>query len=171
MKAILKQLALFQERISVVKQTKRNDFGKYSYADYTDIVLAVKPFLKECGLVYYHTIDNRTIKTFLVHVESGEEITSCSEIIEMEAKGMNAYQVYGSGISYLKRYHLACLLGLATDEKEIEEVKQLTGELPLIDSATFEKACEFVKLGKRTVGQITSKYKLTEEQHNLIEQL
>jgi hypothetical protein len=173
MKNLLKAISEIQQEVGTIKQVRVNTFAKFNYIDYTDVVLAVSKLLKDKGCTYIHSIENRTLTTQLYHIESGEVLESKSEIIEMESKGMNSYQVFGSGISYLKKYHLISLLGLATDEKSMDELQEerKPKAKPEIDSARFEKALESIAKGTYTVQQLKANFSLTKEQLSHVDTL
>lgn len=166
MKNLLKAISEIQQEVGTIKQVRVNTFAKFNYIDYTDVVLACSKLLKDKGCTYIHSIENKTLKTQLFHIESGEVLESTSEIIEMESKGMNSYQVFGSGISYLKKYHLISLLGLATDEKSMDELQEERKgkQKPTIDQTRFEKALEQIEAGKYTIEALKSNFSLTKEQ-------
>ena len=57
-----------------------------------------------------------SLKTIVAHVESGEKFESSVLIPKVSLKGQNEFQSLGSGITYLRRYSLSCMLGLITDK-------------------------------------------------------
>ena len=98
-----------------------NSFGKYHYRSCEDIMEAVKPFLRELGLVLllgdemaqvggrYYVKATAT----LVDAESGESVAAEAYAREEETKkGMDASQITGSASSYARKYALSGLLGL-----------------------------------------------------------
>lgn len=98
-----------------------NSFGKYHYRSCEDIMEAVKPFLRELGLVLllgdemaqvggrYYVKATAT----LVDAESGESVAAEAYAREEEVKkGMDASQITGSASSYARKYALSGLLGL-----------------------------------------------------------
>jgi hypothetical protein len=88
----------------------------YNYADFGTMVETIKPILQKHGLGFYQPLDGTRLKTVVFHIESGDTIESTVEIPQgIELKGMNQFQVLGSGITYLRRYSLASILGLVTD--------------------------------------------------------
>ena len=61
-------------------------------------------------------LNNSSLETIVFHTESGENISSSVEIPQdVTLKGMNAFQVLGSAITYYRRYSLSSILGLVTD--------------------------------------------------------
>lgn len=122
-KKLLKALADFQQEVPIILKDTQG-YG-YSYADLPKIFEVINPLMKKYGLGFYQKVDSieqpnnmfDVLRTTVFHVESGEEITTTTRIpIGVELKGMNAFQVMGSGITYLRRYALSSLLGLVTDK-------------------------------------------------------
>jgi hypothetical protein len=72
--------------------------------------------LEKHGLCFTQVLQGTSLKTIIFHIESGEQIESIIDIPQnVELKGMNAFQVLGSAITYLRRYSLSSALGLITD--------------------------------------------------------
>lgn len=115
MKELYKALADFQQEIAPIYKGTTG-YG-YKYADWGEILKVINPLLKKHGLGFTQPLNGTSVKTIVFHVESGESIESEFEIPQgIELKGMNAFQVLGSGITYLRRYSLSSALGLVTDE-------------------------------------------------------
>ena len=115
MKNIYKALAALQQEVGAIGKDSKG-YG-YTYASLDNIVEVITPLLKKHGLGFTQPLDGSSIKTILFHAESGESIESTLEIPQgVELKGMNQFQVLGSAITYLRRYSLASVLGLVTDE-------------------------------------------------------
>lgn len=115
MKNLYKALADFQQEVPVIYKGTQG-YG-YSYADLPAIFEIINPLLKKHGLGFYQAIEGTSIKTVVFHVESGEQIEGLAQIPEnVQMKGMNDFQVLGSGITYMRRYALSSILGLVTDK-------------------------------------------------------
>ena len=115
MKNVYKALAALQQEVGAIGKDSKG-YG-YTYASLDNIVEVITPLLKKHGLGFTQPLDGSSIKTILFHAESGESIESTLEIPQgVELKGMNQFQVLGSAITYLRRYSLASVLGLVTDE-------------------------------------------------------
>jgi hypothetical protein len=112
---LYKSLASFQQECPIILKATQG-YG-YVYSDLPAIFEIINPLLKKHGLGFYQAVNNGTIKTVIFHIESGETIESETNIPQnVELKGMNAFQVLGSGITYIRRYALSSLLGLVTDK-------------------------------------------------------
>ena len=115
MKDLYKALASFQQEVPNIYKNAQG-YG-YTFADLGEINDIIKPILAKHGLGYVQPIVGKTVETIVFHIESGEFITSSADIPQgVQLKGMNDFQVLGSGITYMRRYSLSSLLGLITDQ-------------------------------------------------------
>ena len=91
---------------------------KFKYATFDAVLAVSKPTLSKYGIALIQTAGssggNVTITTRLIHGGSGEWI---EETIGAAAEG-RGLQALGSTLSYLKRYALTAMLGLAADEDD-----------------------------------------------------
>ena len=147
-----------------------NTFGKYYYRNCEDILEALKPLLntynctliisdevKEVGsLVFVHSeariIDNETKEEIFVTAQAG---------IDINRKGMDVSQCYGSSSSYARKYALNGLF-LIDDTKDSDATNDHNKQA--IDNTRFEKALESIKQGAYTVDKLKTSFELTELQ-------
>ena len=159
---IYKSLASFQQECEVIHKGTKG-YG-YSYADLPAIFEVIMPLLKKHNLGFTQLIDGKELRTILFHTKSGDTIESCAAIPQdVQLKGMNAFQVYGSAITYFRRYALSSLLGIVTDkdlDASGEQVKQS------INSDLFERAVNSIKDGKYSKERLQKEYNLTINQKN-----
>jgi len=112
---IYKSLAAFQQECKVIHKGTKG-YG-YSYADLPAIFEVIMPLLKKHNLGFTQLIDGTELRTILFHTKSGDTIECCATIPQdVQLKGMNAFQVYGSAITYFRRYSISSLLGIVTDK-------------------------------------------------------
>ena len=138
-KAYFEALAKFQEECPEIKKTKSGYNNHYKYAPLSSIINQIKPYLKKYGFSFTFSedqTDDSKIKIFChVHHKDGHtESTSLSAIADTSGN-MNGLQGIGSTVSYLRRYTLESVLGIATAEedndgqsyvqKENTEIKEL----------------------------------------------
>ncbi len=114
MKQLLKAIADFQEEVPVIHEETKG--YNYTYSNINTIFDVIKPLLKTHGLAFYQTLNEDKLDTILFHVEEGTSISSSIIIPKVKLGSMNEYQSLGSGITYLRRYSLSCMLGLITDK-------------------------------------------------------
>jgi len=143
MKNLYKALAEFQEEVPVIHEDTKG--YNYTYSNINTIFEVIKPILKKHGLAFYQYLSGENLDTVVFHVESGEEILSSIEIPKVKLGSMNEYQSLGSGITYLRRYSLSCMLGLITD-KDIdakgEEVKPTIKKILKVGSKEWDNVLE-----------------------------
>lgn len=114
--------ALFkaQSQIPTIEKSKtvtvkgKNGQYQYKFAPYSAIVEAVKKPLAQNELCYFHIRKadegGDRLYTILAHA-SGETIETSQPV-----PAITNPQDYGSWLTYMRRYQLSSLLGLATDE-------------------------------------------------------
>ena len=170
---LFRSLASFQQEVPVIHKGTQG-YG-YSYADLPKIFEVVDPLLKKHGLGFTQLLDTKEgidyICTVIFHVESGETLESKVAIPQVELKGMNDYQSFGSGVTYFRRYALSSALGLVTDKDTDASGEQVKHEpkKPTITNARLSKAIELIVEGKYTKEELLNKFALTEAQIELME--
>lgn len=173
MKHLFKSLAAFQQEVPVIHKGTQG-FG-YSYADLPTIFEKINPLLAKHGLGFTQLLNSKEGENYLVtvlfHVESGESIESTTIIPQVDLKGMNTYQAFGSGVTYFRRYALSSICGLVTDKDTDASGEQVKHEpkKPTIDQKRLGKAMEAIAEGRYTKEELLSNFSLTEAQTKLIE--
>jgi hypothetical protein len=125
-KNIAKALGEFQAEVPTFPKGKQGN--GYKYADLPSIIPVITPMLKKHGLILTQIVGNGTceepsvsVETILIH-ESGECLSSKIFQPIKEVPGKNGgirttlIQSAGSAITYLRRYSIAAMLGIVTDE-------------------------------------------------------
>lgn len=94
-------------------------FG-YKYAKLEQVINAVESILHEFDLDIMQKIIGKNVQTYLIDLVSGEsELVGDIEIdTTVQLAKMNVYQVFGSAISYYRRYELLAALGLAQEDSD-----------------------------------------------------
>lgn len=108
--------------VALVEKDQRNDFQKYDYAGLPSVIKIIKPVLANHGLAalqFASTSDDIVVTTMLVHASGQWMRTQISHTPDRQ-KGRSDIQAVGSTITYLRRYALMGLLGLAatTDDDD-----------------------------------------------------
>jgi hypothetical protein len=103
-----------QGKFPSIPKNKTANVGKYTYkyADLPDILEAVIPVLNKHGLCIMQAPDGDSLVTTLMH-ESGQCVTGR---IPLPMK--TSPQELGSWLTYLRRYSLTGMLGIAADEDD-----------------------------------------------------
>ena len=179
---LFKALAEFQQECPTIHKATQG-YG-YSYADLPTIFEVINPLLKKNGLGFTQLLNEGDIVTILFHVASGESIESFTNIPkDVELKGMNPFQVYGSACTYMRRYSLSSILGIVTDKDTDANGEQKKKAQPkakaikpkgettlsekrgkaILSENRFTDALTALGEGKTTYNSI-AEYKLTDEQ-------
>ena len=134
-------LSKFQGEVTNPKNTANNPQFQSKYAPLQDILSLTRPILSKQGLSVLQSttgdLENVTISTMLLH-SSGQFMETESFTLKGEqtarggAKVLNV-QGAGSMITYIRRYQLTAILGLASEDdddgnhasKKKEEVKKV----------------------------------------------
>lgn len=161
---IYKSLAAFQQECPVVHKGTKG-YG-YSYADLPAIFEVIMPLLKKHNLGFTQLVDGSELRTILFHTKSGDTIESCAAIPQdVQLKGMNAFQVYGSAITYFRRYALSSILGIVTD-KDIDASGEQINSKKHIDSNQFQRALKSIEKGEYSKDRLMKEFNLNANQKN-----
>ena len=113
--------ALVKVTAEVRNATKSSNGYGYKYAPLDEILNIVRPIIAKHGLTIIQSQSFEkeggfvTVKTLLLH-SSGEFIETTAECPFENLKGMNSYQSLGSAITYLRRYAISSMFGIASEE-------------------------------------------------------
>ena len=114
-------LTKFSAEVHNPKNTARNPFHNNKYAPLHDILSYVRPLLAQHELTVSQLVhsDGEAIgvTTMLMHT-SGEYICDTATMAPGTEKGKSAAQVAGSVVTYLRRYALAAVLGIASEDDD-----------------------------------------------------
>jgi hypothetical protein len=97
---------------TVTVQTKTGGSYKFAYAPLDTILAAVREPLSKNGLVLVQMLDEGALVTTLLH-ESGASIGG-----RVDLPATTDIQGFGSAITYLRRYAIQALLGIAAEEDD-----------------------------------------------------
>ena len=145
------------------KKSRFNSFGKYYFRSAEDILEATKPYLLELGVSV--KIDETLIETSPVPIiqsraslSDGENTLNATALVgvDLNQKGMQTPQQFGTASSYGKKYALGNLF-LIDDTQDADATNGLT-----MNKAAIEKAKNFVQAGGK-LDAIKKKYNVTPE--------
>lgn len=177
------------------KKSRFNSFGKYYFRSAEDILEATKPFLKELGvtvvineeLISYPEMGGEVFSPVLqctVTFSDGTDAIHSTAVvgIDLDQKGMQMPQRYGSASSYGKKYALGNLfliddtqdsdatnnhgksetkrLGTPQQERAVTKKEKLTNE-------SLTKAKEYMAKGG-SIDTIKNKYVVSAKQEKLL---
>ena len=135
------QVAMQAEMKNIAKDSK--GYG-YNYTSLEKLIEHVRPVLAKHKLGFIQTNTSKEsgdvgVTTRLIH-ESGQWVEDTMTAPLYKLAKMNEYQVAGSVITYFRRYALASIIGVASDEDMDAqgEVQAVNYERPTASQATAE---------------------------------
>ena len=172
------------------KKSRKNSFGNYMFRSAEDILEALKPYNKEHG-VYFTIRENLTLGDFpilhstatIVDAETGDQIEGTAVVgIDLNQKGMQMPQKFGSASSYGKKYALGNLLLIddtadsdATNTHDKPTARQtlkaqvnttsnnlMSHKKPTVDMSNIDQAKKFLANGG-LLKTLQEKYTITAE--------
>ena len=173
---IHEKLSLIQKEFKA-KKSRYNSFGKYNFRSAEDILEALKPFNDKYKI--YFTVNEKLIKDFFsdkqnyppmikstAAIHDGADKIEASAVVgvDLNQKGMQVPQQFGSASSYAKKYALGNLLLIddtadsdATNmhgkesafAKQVSKLenKVLASKKPIIDMKNLDQAKKFLANG------------------------
>ena len=167
---IYEKLSLIQQQFKA-KKSRYNSFGKYNFRSAEDILEALKPFCDKYKV--YFVIHEDLQMGFgndvpiiqsraQIHDSESEAFISATAVVgvDLNQKGMQTPQQFGSASSYGKKYALGNLLLI--DDTADSDATNTHGQATMT-SAQLKQAQEYVKSGGK-VSSIKKKYAMTPEQ-------
>ena len=152
------------------KKSRFNSFGKYYFRSAEDILEAIKPFILKYGITV--TVDETFVSegpvpmiktTATIHDEKGMTMSTSSIVgVDLNQKGMQVPQQFGSASSYGKKYALGNLFLI--DDTQDSDATNKHGKDKLQD---LEKAKSYIQSGGK-IDAIKKKYQLTPQQEKAL---
>ena len=174
---INEKLATIQTKFKS-KKSRFNSFGKYYFRSAEDILEATKPFLLELGVTV--TIKEKLVKDYFsdkqnwppilkttATISDGENAIHATAVVgvDLNQKGMQVPQQFGSASSYGKKYALGNLFLI--DDTQDSDASNTHGKPESktkpsleIGSDAFKKAVDYIKAGG-SIEAINAKYKVS----------
>jgi hypothetical protein len=165
------KLAIIQSEFKS-KKSRWNAFGKYHFRSAEDILEDTKLFIEELRVTF--KIEETIIDSpfGFPMLESKASITDGIDIIyataivgiDLDQKGMQMPQKFGSASSYGKKYALGNLL-LIDDTQDSDATNNhkpstAAAKKPKLEGDAIQKAKDFLK-GKGTIEQVLAKYEVS----------
>ena len=165
---INQKLATIQTKFKS-KKSRFNSFGKYYFRSAEDILEATKPYLLEMGVSV--TINEELIATDPMPMlqttarlmdDKGMEVTANAIVgVDLNQKGMQTAQQFGTASSYGKKYALGNLFLI--DDTADSDAVNTHGKTAGSVLKDIEKAKSYIKSGGK-LDAIKKKYQLTPQQ-------
>jgi len=156
------------------KKSRFNSFGKYYFRSAEDILEATKPYLLELGVSV--TINEELIasdpmpilQTSATVSDGKNNIVATALVgVDLNQKGMQVPQQFGSASSYGKKYALGNLFLI--DDTQDSDAVNTHGKAPKAKNTltsksdpAFKKAQDYIKAGGK-LNAIKAKYALSKE--------
>ena len=172
---INEKLATIQTKFKS-KKSRFNSFGKYYFRSAEDILEATKPYLLELGVsvtINEELIDNHVmpIMQTTATVSDGENAIHATALVgvDLNQKGMQTPQQFGSASSYGKKYALGNLFLI--DDTQDSDAVNTHGKAPKAKTKNtitskkdpaYDKAVQYVTAGGK-LEAIKAKYNLSKE--------
>lgn len=164
------KLAIIQTEFKS-KKSRFNSFGKYNFRSAEDILEATKPFLLRLGVTVTVTEDlinanqGFPILKSTATISNGDGAINAVAIVgvDLDQKGMQMPQKFGSASSYGKKYALGNLF-LIDDTQDADHGKaepETKKALLTLSDPAFEKAKDFITKGG-SIDTIKKKYELAD---------
>ena len=172
---INEKLATIQTKFKS-KKSRFNSFGKYYFRSAEDILEATKPFLLELGVSV--TIDEQLVEISNIPIicstatiSDGKDAIHASAIVgvDLNQKGMQTPQQFGSASSYGKKYALGNLFLI--DDTQDSDAANTHGKVPKAKTKNtitskkdpaYDKAVQYITAGGK-LEAIKQKYNLSAE--------
>ena len=182
MKTLNEKLATIQTQFKS-KKSRYNSFGKYNFRSAEDILEATKPFLLDLGVSV--TVNEELVCTepfpilkSIATISDGKDSIEAVAIvgIDLDQKGMQMPQKFGSASSYGKKYSLGNLFLIddtadsdasnnhgksVANKKSISSVKdEAYKKISSVKDEAYKKAEKYIKSGGK-LEAIKQKYELS----------
>lgn len=161
------------------KKSRYNSFGKYYFRSAEDILEATKPYLLELGVSVTVSESIIAAEPFPIveskaTVTDGESAIHATAVVgvDLDQKGMQMPQKFGSASSYGKKYALGNLF-LIDDTQDSDagnshgKATKPKAKIASSSDAAFTKAMEYVKGGGK-LDAIKAKYDLSPDVEKLL---
>jgi hypothetical protein len=147
---------------STAKIPTKNGTMNLVYADINAIIEAVEPILLENGLLLLQPIQNESVCTQIIDIDSGVMVESSMKLpVTMQPKDM------GSAITYYRRYTLQSALSLQAIDDDAEAASKpapTETKKESLSDARFKAALAKIASNEFTVEELKAKFYLTKEQ-------
>ena len=158
------------------KKSRFNSFGKYNFRSAEDILEATKPFLKELKVsvrINEELISTETepvIQCTATLFDGTDAISATALVgVDLNQKGMQTPQQYGSASSYGKKYALGNLF-LIDDTQDSDATNKhgkATASKQKLTNESLAKAKEYINKGG-SIEAIKAKYVVTQKHEEML---
>jgi len=142
--SLVKALAAFQAEVRDPVKDSTNPHFKSRYADLHAVLAAVRPVLAKHGLAVVQVVEttqgiNPLLATILLHADGGSLTSRIPLTVNKPGP-----QEFGSVMSYLRRYSLMAMLGIAgADDDDDGESATPRGKTPVVQAKPQPEVVQF----------------------------
>ena len=156
-KAYNKAMTVFRKTVGMAQKSASNAHLRTTYATFDDLVRAVSGPMGKAGFNYTfkqrQEANNVAVICTITHADGHAESTELKSAIEGN-KGINNLQALGLTVSYLKRYTLAALTGVGTEDSDGEitapvDLKELGRDRIVLDAVEAISALGYTSADAR----------------------
>jgi len=179
----MKELIKIQSELKAPKN-QFNAFGKYKYRSCEDILEAVKPLLLkyECTLTIHDEVKEVGGLVFIeatasIQKENEGRTVTAQAGIDINRKGMDIGQSFGSSSSYARKYALSGLLLIEDSHLDPDATNDHTTKAPVKTQPTEEQFAYLVKYlngneaQRKQALEAVTKYNFTKDQQEILDGL
>jgi hypothetical protein len=113
MKELLTKIDRIKKKVGKISKDSENPFYKSKYFDINSLLEHLEPLLQEEELVLLQPIRENQVYSEIIDIESNKAITS-----SMTLPDLTDPQKMGSAVTYYRRYTLASLLALQSEDDD-----------------------------------------------------
>jgi hypothetical protein len=148
-----------KQNIKKIAKNSINPHFKNNYADINALLEEVEPILLEHNLLLIQPIDEGHVKTVIIDIETGENLSSSMKLPDIQDP-----QKIGSAVTYFRRYTLQSILSLqAVDDDANLSTEAIKTQKPTISDERFDRAIEAIRKGEAKVKDLDA-FNLTKQQ-------
>jgi len=169
--SIYEKLSCIQQEFKA-KKSRFNAFGKYNFRSAEDILEALKPFNIKYNVLF--TVNETLVNwdmgvvpcmqstATIIDAATGMTLEATAIVgVDLNQKGMQVPQQFGSASSYAKKYSLGNLLLIDdTADSDATNKTDTFKAKPKLEGDALDKARLFLSQGKGTVEDIKKKYEI-----------
>jgi hypothetical protein len=140
MNNLYKQLSEVKKEIGAISKDSTNPFYKSKYFDINDLLKHVEPILEKHGLIVLQPIEQDKVTTMIIDSKSGHDIQS-SILLPSNPDP----QKTGIAITYYRRYTLASLLALQSEDSDGNGLKEFTSKVATVEAGKGTQLVDLLK--------------------------
>lgn len=113
-----KKLASLTYKMQKIRKDKENPFYKSKYANIENVLDQAKPLAEELGLFILQPIQNDSVVTYIVDVDTGDTFPEVNKDDRGLTFKQDDPQKKGGEVTFFRRYSLISLLCLETEDDD-----------------------------------------------------